>query len=163
MLKLFLSLLVVFQLIANSTFAQKFHDQYIDWASFSNEQGTKSLCYVVAIPMSRSGSSQNRGESYFLVTKTKDKLPEISISSGYYYQKDSEVELSFGLRKFNMLTYKSQAWTYEIDDDIEVIKAMRTSDDVVVKSISDQNKVSFDTYSLVGFSKAYEDLQNNCK
>jgi invasion protein IalB len=139
-----------------------FHAQYFDWALFSNKQGPKNICYIVATTIKKSGKAQNRGEPYFIITKTAGKLPEVSVSSGYYYKEDSEIELSFGLKKFYMLTYESRAWTYSVDDDIEIIKAMKNSDSVIINATSNINISSQDTFSLIGFNKAYKALQEKC-
>ncbi len=169
MLKLLLHIIIISNLSIATLLAQEsqdkgeFHGQYVEWSLFSNKQGSKIICYMTAIPFKKSGNAYNRGESYIIVTKTKEKLPEISIAAGYYYKKNSQVELSFGLKKFSMLTYKDQSWTYSIDDDIEIIKAMRNSDDVVISTISAQNKTSTDSYSLTGFDRAYQELQKICK
>lgn len=157
-----LCILLVSQLFALCASAQKFHGRYVDWSLFSNEQGKKNICYITAVPVKKISNAQNRGEPYIIITKTKGKLPEISVVSGYYYKKNSQVELSFGLRKFNMLTYKSQSWTYSIDDDIEIIKALRNDDSVIAIATSDRNQFSKDRYSLVGFDKAYKALQKLC-
>lgn len=169
MKKLFIILItLILQITPTNSFADPkqdsniFHEQFFDWAVFSNQQGPKNICYITAIPVKKAGKSQNRGEPYFIITKTKGKLPEVSVSSGYYYKKDSEVELSFGLKKFYMLTYKSKAWTYSLDGDIDIIKAMRESDRMVVTATSTINRTSQDTYSLIGFNKAYKVLQEKC-
>jgi len=148
---------------APEVFHEHNNDQYFDWAFFMNKQGSKNLCYITATAIKQSGEFQNRGEPYFIITKTKGKLPEVSVSSGYYYKQDSQLELSFGLQKFYLLTFKSRSWTYSIDDDIEIIKAMRNGDSVIVTATSNLNIPSQDTYSLIGFNKAFQRLQKECK
>lgn len=148
---------------APEAFQERNENQYFDWAFFSNKQGTKNLCYIAAMAIKKNGDYQERGEPYFIVTKTAGKLPEVSVSSGYYYKKDSEVELTFGLQKFYLLTYKNKAWSYSIDDDIELIKAMRDSESAIVTGTSNLNKSSEETYSLIGFNKAYDRLQKECQ
>jgi hypothetical protein len=157
-----LVVVMLLQLACEDVYARKFHKQYFDWTLFSNEQGGKFICYIVAIPVKKSGVVQNRGEPYFIITKVKNALPEISAVSGYYFKENSELELSFGLRKFNLLAFGSQSWTYGIGDDIEIIKAMRDSDSFVVTAKSKRNEVSEDVYSIIGFAKAYEELQKIC-
>jgi len=160
MLKYFLILLIIF---IPKSFAADFHAQYLDWAVFSKEQGNRKVCYTTAVPFKTSGNIQHRGAPYIIVTKTANKSPELSIANGYYYKENSEVELSFGLKKFSMITYKSKAWTYGVDDDLEIIKTMRISDDIVITGVSKGNNISQDHYSLVGFNNAYQELQERCK
>ena len=52
------------------------------------------------------GNYIKRGEPYFLVINSTDNIDEITISSGYIYKEDSEIEISFGLKKINAFTYK---------------------------------------------------------
>ena len=158
--------LFCWQFLSNAfaeNFGGHYRGQYFDWTLFSNQQGKDTICYLLAIPVQKSSGVQNRGEPYFIITKTTNNIAEISVSPGYFYQKDSEAELSFGLRKFNLLTYKTQAWTYQGDDDIEIIKVMKNSDDIVVNSISTENEISRDTYSLIGFNKALDEMQRICR
>lgn len=157
-----LILIITSQFISTAAFSQRFFGQYLDWTFFSNEQGKKVICYITAIPIKKHGNAQNRGEPYFIITKNKDEFAQISVATGYYYKKDTEVELSFGLQKFHLITYKSQAWTYGLEDDLEIIKVMRNSDDFTVSAVSDNNETSEDIYSLIGFNKAYSQMQEKC-
>jgi hypothetical protein len=136
--------------------------QYLDWSVFSNVKNDKIICYMMAIPIKKIRTTPNRGEPHFTITKTKGNLSEISIANGYYYKKNTEAALSFGLSKFNLITYKTKAWTYGVNDDIEIIKALKIHDNFTVTATSNQNISTQDEYSLIGFNKAYEKLITIC-
>ncbi len=141
------------------------HGQYLDWTVFTskNQQKEDSLiCYMIAIPIKNIQNIQQRGEAYFTITKTAGKLPEVSITNGYLLSKNTEAELSFGIRKFNLMTYKTKAWTYDASDDIEIVKSLKLHDNFTVTAISKSNKITQDEYSLIGFNKAYEKLLEIC-
>jgi invasion protein IalB len=141
------------------------HGKYLDWTVFTskNQQKEDSLiCYMVAIPIKNIKNIQQRGEAHFTITKTAEKLPEISIANGYYYKQNTEAEISFGIKKFNLMTYKTKAWTYDASDDIEIVKSLKLHDNFTVTASSKINKITQDEYSLIGFNKAYKKLLEIC-
>ena len=117
---------------------------------------------MVAIPIKNIKNIQQRGEAHFTITKTAEKLPEISIANGYYYKQNTEAEISFGIKKFNLMTYKTKAWTYDASDDIEIVKSLKLHDNFTVTASSKINKITQDEYSLIGFNKAYKKLLEIC-
>lgn len=144
-------------------FAQEFQGKFADWSVFKTDFGTKKICYMVSLPIEKSGNYFRRGEPYFLLINSTENIDEISISSGYFYKEASEVELSFGLKKFNIMTFKNLAWANNKKDDIEIIKEMRRNLDVVVLGSNSKNQYSSDTYSLIGFNHAFGKMKEACK
>lgn len=118
---------------------------------------------MVSMPVKKDGNYNQRGIPYFIITNSDDNIDEINISSGYDYKIGSEVELSFGLKKFNIFTYNNHAWANTKIDDIEIIKEMRKNLDVVVLGVNQANLYSEDTYSLIGFNKAYGKMKEVCE
>lgn len=155
--------MICFAFLPQKSYADSFLGQYLDWFLYTDDKIPSETCYMVATPLKKLGNVNGRGEPYFLITKSAENLPEVSVSSGYYYKNDTEVELSFGLKKFNMIAYKSKAWSYDVSSDIEIVKAMRTSDTVIVYGIASKDKYSSDTYSLIGFDDAYQRMLELCQ
>ncbi|MDA0902398.1 MAG: invasion associated locus B family protein [Proteobacteria bacterium] len=160
--KLFIALILPILLSSNAACAQEFRGTFADWSVFSIRQDNKEICYMVSLPVQKEGDYNKRGEPYFVITNIDNNAEEISISSGYIYKKHSEVELSFGLKKFNIFTYDNLAWAHSRIDDIEIIKEMRRGESVVVTGKSANNTTSMDTYSLIGFIKAYNRMKTIC-
>lgn len=146
--------------------AEEFQGKFADWSVFVTDSGLKNdqqkICYMVSLPIKRDGNYNKRGQPYFMITNSDDNIDEITISSGYNYKNGSEVELSFGLRKFNIFTYQNRAWANNKTDDIEITKEMRRSFDLVVLGVMTNNKYSADTYSMIGFTKAYNSMKALC-
>lgn len=143
--------------------AQEFQGKFADWSVFLTNFGKKKICYMVSLPVKEGGNYNKRGIPYFLITNSDDNIDEITISSGYEYKNGSEVELSFGLKKFNIFTYNNRAWANTKTDDIEIIKEMRRSFDVVVLGVNKNNLYSEDTYSMIGFNQAYGKMKEVCE
>jgi hypothetical protein len=142
--------------------AQELEAEFVDWSVFTTRQGNKKICYIASLPVKKDGNYNKRGEPYFMVTNNNEGLDEISVSSGYVYKKNSEVEISFGIRKFSIFTHGHLAWANEGSDDIEIVKAMRLSRDFVISGTSNENTFSQDTYSLIGFLEAYKKMKDLC-
>lgn len=159
-------LLIAFFIVLNSIFypaqAQQLQANFHDWNVFKTNRGDQVVCYATSLPIKRNGSTK-RGESYFLVTNIINDANEIGVSSGFYYDKDSDVELSFGSKKFYLFPFKALAWANDKNEDIDVIKEMQKSSDMIVSGIDREGRVVSDTYSLIGFAQSYEKMQEICK
>lgn len=142
--------------------AQQMQANFHDWKVFKTNRGDQVVCYATSIPIKRSGST-TRGESYFLVTDILNDADEIGVSSGFYYDKDSDVELSFGSKKFYLFPFKALAWANDKNEDIDIIKEMQKSSDMIVSGIAKDGRLVSDTYSLIGFAQSYEFMQDVCQ
>jgi len=157
-----LSLIFLLSLYSN-LFAQEFRGKFADWGFFTIDSGRQKICYIISLPIKKDGNYNKRGEPYFLVINSAGNIDEITISSGYIYKEGSEIELSFGLKKINAFTYKNLAWAYNKTNDIDIIKEMRENLDVVISGVSKNNQYSQDTYSLIGFNKAFNAMKESCR
>ena len=159
----FTKYLLAFLLFSNVASAQELQGKFQDWNVFKTERGDKTVCYVASTPIKREGTYDKRGESFFLVTNIDNDADEVSTSSGFIYNKTSNVEISFGSRKFYLFPYKAMAWANDKNDDIDVIKEMQKHDDMVVSGVARDGKVATDTYSLVGFVQSYAKMKQVCE
>ncbi len=146
-----------------SASAQELQGKFQDWNVFKTERGDRTVCYLASTPIKRDGNYDKRGESFFLVTNIENDADEVSASSGFIYNKNSNVEISFGSRKFYLFPYKAIAWANDKNDDIDVIKEMQKHDDMIVSGVAFDGKISTDTYSLVGFVQAYSKMKKVCE
>jgi len=170
--KIILGLLLF--ILSPNVFSQELQGKFVDWSVFTTDiviggklksdlnKSQRKQCYMISLPVKQSGNYYRRGDPYFLITNSSDNIDEIVISAGYIYKEASEVELSFGLKKFNTFTYKNLAWASTKTDDIDIIKEMRRNLDVVVGGFNKQNQYSGDTYSLIGFNQAYNKMKEVC-
>lgn len=159
-----IKLICLILLIPKLLLAQELQGSFQDWSVFKAKRSDKTICYMTSIPIKRIGDFQNNiGEPFFLVTNIVNNADEISVSFGFYYKEKSNVEISFGSQKFYLFPYKSTAWANDENEDINIIKQMKKNDDLVISAVSDKNKVFKDTYSLIGFSKAYLKMKQSCK
>lgn len=156
-------ILLVFLCCVKSAFAQELVEKFHDWSFFKANRGDKEFCYVASVPIKNDGNYNKRGEPFFLVTEIENDADEISTSSGFIYNKNSNVELSFGSKKYYLFPHRSIAWAESTSDDIEIIKEMQKNADLSISGVDRAGKIAVDTYSLIGFTNAYQKMKETCQ
>lgn len=152
----------IFLFVDGELMAQELLAKYQDWNVFRTQRGDKVVCYLASTPIKRQGNYVRRGEPYFLVTDISNDADEITVSSGFTYNKKSDIEVSFGSKKFYLFPYNSLAWANDKNDDIDIIKEMQQAEEIVISGVANDGKVAIDTYSLIGFVKAYSKMREIC-
>jgi hypothetical protein len=162
---LILPLIILFFFISTcfqSANSQELLARFHDWNLFRSKRNNQNICYIASTPIKREGNYLKRGEPYFLITEVKNDVDEVSSSSGFIFKDSSNIELSFGGKKFNLFPFKTIAWSQDKNEDIEIIKEMQKNADMIVTSIANDGKIAIDTYSLIGFVESYKKLKQIC-
>jgi Invasion associated locus B (IalB) protein len=89
-------------------------------------------------------------------------VDEVSVQPGYSYLEGSEVEVTIGGRTFSLFTRGEHAWTKSEEADQALISAMKAGNDMTVRGTSTRRTYSLDTYSLLGFTAAYQAMVEAC-
>lgn len=135
-----------------------------DWTLFRIEDKGKVICCITSLPIEKSGNYKRRGEPYVIVTREKGAAyDEVSLSSGFLFDVDKDIEVSILKRKFPMFSNQEKAFTYDRNDDVEMVKQMKAGAKMYVLGYSKAGTFANDTYSLLGFNDAYEAMLKECK
>lgn len=158
---LLLSPLLTMAAIAQSP---EFLGSFQDWNVYAFQEDGQKICYMASEPKKQEGNYTRRGNPAILVTRRPGPRPadEVSVQPGYSYLEGSEVETQVGDRKFMLFTRDEHAWTKSEDADKGLINAMKRGSKMTVRGTSTKKTFSLDTYSLLGFSKAYEAMVQAC-
>ena len=163
MLKKIYTTLFLF-LICNNVQAKNLEHIFEDWHVLTSSEEQDKICYIVAVPKEESGNYTNRSKAYLVVSKFKDREPEISISGGYPYQLGSEIELLIKNQPYFLRKIEGElAWAENSEIDKIIINAMKAGSVVDAKATSTKGTYSIDTYSLMGFTKSYSKMLELCK
>ncbi len=157
----FTTFLTIFLLVKDS-YSKDLQEKFQDWSVFKTNRKDKTICYIASIPIKKEGNHSKRGEAYFIVNNIVNDADEITVSSGFFYQEESNVEISFGSKKFYLFPHLSLAWANDKNDDIEIIKQMQKSEEMIISGVAKNTKVAIDTYSLIGFIPAYYKMKEIC-
>ena len=164
MLKKLVTICLFLTLTTNYANAKKLENLFDDWYVLSAEQDKQKICYIASIPKNEEGNYKERKEPYLLVSLFNDRSPEVSLSSGYEYKIGSSVKANIGNKQYEFRnTHKNIAWLENENLDKEVVAAMKAGNKVTIKSSAENGTYSVDTYSLIGFSKAYEKMFELCQ
>lgn len=162
-LKLALILINSIFLTFSKGYSQELQARFQDWSVFKTERGDKVVCYIASTPIKSEGNFDKRGEPFFLVTNIENDADEISTSSGFIYNKNSNVELTFGIKKYYLFPYKTVSWANDKNDDADIIKEMQNNAEMIVNGVARDGKIAVDTYSLIGFVNSYKKLKEICQ
>jgi invasion protein IalB len=135
-----------------------------DWNVYAFTEDSQKICYMASEPTKQEGNYTRRGSPAVLVTRRPNpRVDEVSVQPGYSYLENSEVEIDIGNRKFALFTRGEHAWTKSEEEDQALIEAMKRGSDMTVRGTSTKNTFSLDTYSLLGFTAAYQAMVAACR
>ncbi len=152
---------------SSSAFAQnspELIDVYNKWEAYTYTEKGKKVCYMGSQPTSAKGDYTKRGKIYVMVTHRPSlKLfNEVSFITGYTYKKNSEVDVRVDSNRFKLFTYDDSAWAVNSEEDRKLVKAMKAGIKMTVVGYSSRDTKTTDTYSLSGFTDAYNAISKAC-
>ena len=139
--------------------------KFNDWTAFAEGEGKNLACMAVSKPKKAEGNYSRRGDIFAIVTHLPghNKWIEFSIVAGYNFQPNSNPDVTIGDMKFQLFTSGSRAWSFSPSEDDKIVKYLKNSMKMKVVGTSSRGTITNDTYSLVGFSKAYQKINEACK
>ena len=121
-------------------------------------------CYIGSLALETDlPSDKKRGDFYVLVYKNIGN-PEtvVQIEAGYSYKIPSDIIVRIDKGEYKFYTTEdlnTAAWT---EEDAKVIFAMKKGLELKVTGESSRSTITNDTYTLNGFTAAYNQLINDC-
>ncbi len=142
---------------------------YRDWDAIkSTESGGKKTCYMISMPKKTAANRKNvrRGDIYITVSHRPayGVKNEVNVIVGYPLRDGSTAKLSVdGRKSFEFFTEGSGAWAYDPKDDASAVASMKAGSRLVVYAQSQRGTKTTDTYSLSGFTAAYNAITRACR
>ena len=129
--------------------------------------GGKKVCFAIA----KSSVSEtdppgkSRNPPYlFVSSRPGEKVSnEVSIAIGYPFKPASEATVEIGANSFALYTQQDGAWIKNAAEESNLVTAMRSAPNAVVKGMSAKGTHSTDTFSLRGFGQALDRTDQDCK
>ena len=121
-------------------------------------------CYIGSIPIETDlPKEKKRGDTYILVYKMiGNKESVIQVEAGYNYKLNKDIIIKIDSTNFKFYTTEDvsdSAWT---NDDDKVIFAMKKGLKLMITGESSRGTVTNDTYTLKGFTSAFNQLTKEC-
>lgn len=138
------------------------------WSVFVEDEPQE--CWSVSSPTNtvntRDGEvvSVKRGDILLFVTfrPGSNVAGEISFTGGYPFADDSTVSLDIGGTEFELFTEGEWSWPETAETDAEIVEAMKKGTDATLTARSSRGTTTEDTFSLLGFTAAFEEAQERC-
>lgn len=87
---------------------------------------------------------------------------QVSFTGGYPFAEGSVVKIAVDGREFELFTQGEWGWPTSTEVDAEIIEAFKRGNDAVVTARSSRGTRTKDTFSLIGFTAAYEEARKRC-
>ena len=164
LIKLPLFFLLLLNLFLGSSSDAKELAKFKDWAAFAEGEGKNLACMAVSKPKKSEGDYSKRGDVFAIITHLpgQKKWNEFSVVAGYNYKTNSNPEILIDQKKFQLFTSGSRAWSFSPSDDEKIINFLKKSMKMKVVGTSSRGTMTTDTFSLLGFSKAYKKINEAC-
>ena len=138
--------------------------KYKDWESIVFIDGENKVCFAQSIPILQAPKNSNRDARLFASFRPKDKISdEISITSGYEYNKQNSIIAKSGKSKYKFdISQENFAWISEKKTEKKLIKILKKGSRIMITGYNKSGSQTIDHYSLLGFTKAYNSAKKNC-
>lgn len=139
---------------------------FTDWAAYTYEEGGSKVCYIYTRAKDSDGAEGKKRGTVSLIVSHRPadkKFDEVSVNIGYSFEADSPAKAEVGGVTFHLFTRGETAWTYTKDDDKRLIGRMKAGVEITVEGQSSQGFKTVDTFSLMGFTAAYNAINRACK
>ena len=143
---------------------------FIAKQSMSLEKGKWSFvkdndwCYIGSYPIkSDLPDTKKRGENYILVYKIIGSEENIiQIEAGYKYNLDKKINVKIDNANYYFYSTEDSSETAWTNDDKKVIFAMKKGLELTLTGESARGTTTNDVYTLKGFTKAVNQLNQDC-
>ncbi|CCF78318.1 hypothetical protein wOo_07410 [Wolbachia endosymbiont of Onchocerca ochengi] len=138
-------------------------EKYKDWFVYTALEDGEKVCYIISYPKKKSEHYTTARKPYVMVSYVSKRADEVSVTSGLQYDKepvildvDRKVEYMLPIIQGNF------AWAEHTKTDQDLILKMKQGLSMVVSGKIKAITVD-DTYSLLGFQKAYQKMHGSCR
>ena len=135
-----------------------------NWDAIKAGTGNSTECFVASVPTRLQPASVNHGQVYATVAhkpprKVRD---EVNIVVGYQFKDNSNITVTTGGQNIGMFTAGRAAWADSPETDAKLVAAMKKGSQMTVKGSSARGTSTTYVFSLIGFSAAYNAINQAC-
>jgi invasion protein IalB len=131
------------------------------WTAAKHQEGGQTVCYAFARAASSQGAPGNRVTVTLTVTHRPTGRDQVAVSVGYPLPRSAESVLTVGNAEFR--SYAVVGSNAFFQNGAQLIAAFRNGREAVVRSPGPPGRPAVsDTFSLSGFSAAYQAISREC-
>ena len=144
-------------------------DAMTDWSVFVGDNPRE--CWAVTTfkksVNTRDGRevSVRRGEILLMVffRPTASVEGQVAFTGGYPFANGSTVNVNIDGTHFELFSEEEWAWPATASDDTQMVTAMKRGANAVLTAMSGRGTRTQDTFSLLGFTAAFDDAKRRCE
>ena len=135
-----------------------------DWETYVVKNDSSKICFAQSMPVLQAPKTNTREARLFVTFRPNEKISdEISITSGYEYNKKNSVMARSGKYKYKFdISQENFAWIADNKKEKKMIKTMKRGSRIMVTGYNQKGSQTIDHYSLLGFTKAYNSAKKSC-
>ena len=159
-----LNLLILFFCFSVSAEEVKKVGKFKDWEVMVLIDDSGITCFAQSKPVLQAPKKNKREARLFVSFRPNEKISdEISITSGYEYNKKNSITAKSGKKKFKFdISQDNFAWIADQKIERKMIRAMKAGSRIMITGYNQKGSQTIDHYSLMGFSKAYNAAKKSC-
>lgn len=142
----------------------KLEGTFTDWAVYSRMEGGDKICYAISEPKSKSPSSVNHGDIYFMVSNWRSGAAkeQPSFMAGYSLKKNRAPEARVGSAKYKMFVAENEGFIESNSDERGLVSKMRAGATMNIKAVSARGTNVNYSFSLKGVTAALRKAKTAC-
>ncbi len=135
-----------------------------DWETYVVKNESGKICFAQSVPILQAPKKNSREARLFVTFRPNEKISdEISITSGYEYNKKNSILARSGKYKYKFdISQENFAWIADNKKEKKMIQTMKRGSRIMVTGYNQKGSQTIDHYSLLGFTKAYDSAKKSC-
>lgn len=160
--------LLIAAMSAAPAFAQstpKLTGTHGDWTVYTRGSGSEQICFVLTKAQTKSPSSADHGEIYFMVSNWKNgaATEQPSFLAGYTLKTTRAPKAQVGSTALTMFAADNEAFISETSDERRLVAKMRAGSTMTVSAVSQRGTQTRYSFSLKGVTAALRDAKSACR
>ncbi len=134
------------------------------WHTFFYTENGNRVCFMASQPLREEGNYTSRGDVFVHITHrpAEGSRDVVSFTTGYTFETESTVDVRIGNDDYRLFTHQDTAWAPNEETDRSLVQAMRGGANMVVRGTSARGTLTTDTYTLMGFTAAHNEVLEAC-
>ena len=163
-LKLFCFALAGTAMFASANAQPKAVANFKDWSVFVRGSGAEKICFAATEAKSKSPTSVNHGDVFFLVASWASgaAAEQPSLMTGYSINLKPEPTVRIGSDKWTMYSAENEAFIEANTEEKRLVRAMRRGADMRVSAVSARGTATNYELSLRGVTAALQRVKREC-
>ena len=138
--------------------------KFKDWETMVLVKDTGVVCFAQSKPVLQAPKTNKRDARLFVTFRPNEKIKdEVSITPGYEFNKQNSITAKSGKNKYNFdIAQQNFAWIADNKIEKKMIRTMKKGSRIMISGYNSSGSQTIDHYSLLGFTKAYNEAKKCC-